>query len=1297
MAFSLLIGGAPYSWKQGTLNIVETLGGRSTCEFSIDNPDGSITAPQVGQSVLVKDGAYTIFAGSIETVEAVRYPGTYAGLWRVSCVDHHRILDRRITGLKSWQSTRAGDIVTEICTTYLGGEAVGLDFIQQGPIVERFEIDHATIAEALQKLAEVAGMVWYIDYGRQLRFFTPNSYACPFELEPDSTNFEDLVLRSTREQYANRIIAKIGQYVRDPQTARFDAQGRTGDGEEPLDWMKPDGSRKRWAVTFPVHAAPTVRVNGVSRTVGPYGDDAAEFYWQTGSREIGQSDSSAALGPGDVLEITYIGLSSEVLTVENAGEISRRASIEQHTGIYEKLIETSQEMTRADARQYAEAALDKLDSLSGVAVIDTNTIIEPLASTARVGQFIHVDVDGYRLEWKQVTAVEYGAPSVITVPGHGLMDGARIRLHQVTGLNGSWSVQVVDPDRLRLVGSNASGSYSGGGYAYPLTYLIRQIRTADVAGQLSVQLECVMGPATDDAVVFFRDLAAAQGIPPSAPRPSEGGSGGVPTGPLDPLEITSAAVEYRQNEGGWSYRLAVTLSGAAMSQEHYGGADVHVRFAAEALPSDWATVRRIGEHRPGDPATIQSPWWPITPGTSTQFWLRAVVRDRAGGNRAWGSIAGPFALHLPLGDAVPGAGHNWNFTAQLSGYWDDGNGVRLGKVDLSWSPLPLPGVLYGVYEHRSSSATPPSYSAYTPTTANTSDDSVTLWVRPPNSPGEFLHLALVAQLPADGVWPLPDDYSPGQLPVASVWLPVAGLSEQVSNWSVTVETDQSQDIPRGRFVFSFTPPADPDYHHVNVYRRPADSLGNPLADWLPDKVASMITGGPGGWWPLPSQPEHWLFKAVACNSLGQENPVSPPTVFMTVPTSAGVTMSKAKPSGVTGPMAVDGQGRITTAADRDVPLIASSQPGSAYLGSRIVQWMGQIWVWTGSQYQLDTNANRIKSELQQNGLTAAEFAATFAPVRVLSSVPSTYQGDFIVNTSDRRLYRWNGSAYVRPMPGSDIKLELQVDKLTAAEISAGAINTTHLAGNQINIGPFSGQPPRFVVTDSYGNQIGAIGEWSGFTGLWTVHGRFGGSFSNPIISLSNFGAQINNAAIYIATPQGQLEMSPSNALLLTSSGNKAQLFYSHLEVSVTGLASASYGNMKALFTNTSGARAEIGTEFYSSEARAAIGGSQFSPAIELYALGSSGSLRVGGVTVINSSRDGAFNSLSVGGSVVIDSNRYASVQQLSVQGQIRIDTFGRLRWPEVFNENIFLGGITSTKWVAAYDGAGYFVGKIPLI
>lgn len=1187
MAFSLLIGGAPYRWKRGTLNIVETLGGRSTCEFSIDNPDGSITAPQVGQSVLIKDGTYTIFAGSIESVEALRYPGTLAGLWRISCVDHHRILDRRITGQQSWQGVRAGDIVTGICTGYLEGEGVGIDFVQQGPVIERFEIDHATVAEALQKLAELAGMVWYIDYGRQLRFFAPNSYACPFELEPDSRNFQNLALRTTREQYANRIIAKIGQFVRDPQTARFDANGRTGEGEEPLDWMKPDGSRKRWAVTYPVHAAPTVRVNGSPRVVGTYGDESAEFYWQTGSREISQSENSQALAPGDVLEITYVGLSSEVLTVENAGEISRRAAVEGHTGIYEKLVDTSEEMTRADARQYAKAALDRLDSLSAVAVIDTNTFIEPLASTARVGQFIHIDVDGYRLDWKPVTAVEYGTPAIITVPGHSLMDGARIRLHQVPGLNGVWSVQVVDEDRLRLVGSSAAGMYSGGGMAHPLTYLIRQIRTADVAGQLSVQLECVMGPMTDDAASFFRDLAAAQGIPPSAPRldkpandlpavtslaavidglddenrtvavrltgvapqlpelaqvrvyieiprsddedlehptmpgqafylgphyvepgqqfsldlaipyppaewlaqryaqiPPDGslrirwlfyvltetwtecaelvrlssldppapanaspwaslvvdftGQGAqaamgrlgpailgvtvatdaatrtasiridynaiypslslqaanlytvtqadpqprphgrwpyvapgpgraVATLPLPPAPLKAVAilagewpdgyirplptivwdengdpanlpewaavvllspetitlgevsvvashVEFRQLEGGWSYRIAITLGGDGLLSPEYGGTSLYARFSDDPEPqsaADWLALRATAEHRPGDAATIYSDWWTVVPGTQRQYWLRPLVRDRSAYGRTWGAVAGPYMLHLPLGDAVPGVDHEWGFSAQLNGYWDDGNGIRYGKVDLSWNPLPQAGVVYGVYEYRSPDDEPPPYSLYKPTEANTTAGSVTMWVPPPVGDGEYLHLALVAQLPADGVWPKPSDYPDGKLPVTTVFLPKAGLSDQVSGWQVTVETDQSQDVPRGRFVFAFTPPNDPDFHHVHVYRRPANAQGAPTADWLPDKVASITTGGPGGWWPLPSQPEYWLFKAVACNSLGQENDSDPPTVLVDVPTSDGVKASRLAADAVAGPIALDSQGRAT--------------------------------------------------------------------------------------------------------------------------------------------------------------------------------------------------------------------------------------------------------------------------------------------------------------------------------------------------------------------------------------------------
>ena len=573
--------------------------------------------------------------------------------------------------------------------------------------------------------------------------------------------------------------------------------------------------------------------------------------------------------------------------------------------------------------------------------------------------------------------------------------------------------------------------------------------------------------------------------------------------------IQSSAVEYKHTEGGWAYRFAVTLGGDVLSQPQYGGSDIYVRFADESEPSDasgWALLRGIAEHRPGDSPTVYSAWFPITPGTSIQFWLRAVARDRSGVGRAWSDVAGPYSLHLPLGDAVPGTGHTWNFTAQLNGYWDDGNGIRYGKLDLSWTPLDIPGVVYGIYEYRSVDSEPPLYSLYGPTEANTAESTITMWVPPPAGDGEYIHLALVAQLPADGFWPKPSDYQDGTLPVASVWLPQAGLSEQVANWSVTVETDQSQDIPRGRFVFAFTPPNDPDFHHIHVYRRPADSLGNPLADWLPDKVASIITGGPGSWWPLPSQPEYWLFKAVACNSLGQENADNPPVVLATVPASSGVTAGKVSPGAVTGPVSVDASGRVTinpgaiaaqhigsVNAESIQGLIAASKIESinatqitgliqsSQIDSIAAEKIaGQI---ASSQIQ-SINANQVSGVLQSSQIGSVSATAITGVIvsqqladqilnsaRLIASgmgisvkVPSlptlpdaNYpNGCIVLRSSDRTLWKNQGGSWVRVDPSAELTGSITstdiasvnasaiVGLITAAQIQA--VNATQITG-----------------------------------------------------------------------------------------------------------------------------------------------------------------------------------------------------------------------------------------------------------
>jgi hypothetical protein len=80
--------------------------------------------------------------------------------------------------------------------------------------------------------------------------FTPEACNCPFEISTSGLNYESLMVRSSREMYANRVVARIGEFLREPQTATFDAAGRAGDGEDPLPDLKPDGERKSCWVTY---------------------------------------------------------------------------------------------------------------------------------------------------------------------------------------------------------------------------------------------------------------------------------------------------------------------------------------------------------------------------------------------------------------------------------------------------------------------------------------------------------------------------------------------------------------------------------------------------------------------------------------------------------------------------------------------------------------------------------------------------------------------------------------------------------------------------------------------------------------------------------------------------------------------------------------------------------------------------------------------------------------------------------------------------------------------------------------
>lgn len=524
MALSLLIGGISRRWKNGTLGIVETLGGRSTCDFSLEILQGEGWAPYVGVDVVVLDGAIRLFAGSIESVEVIRYHGNAAVLHRVSCIDHHRILDRRLAGEYNWQQRTAGQIVRDICNNSLQGEGIDTAFVQDGPVIEEFSIDYPTVAEAIDQVARVAKMLWLVDYQKNLRFFSPETYTCPFELNNQDANFTSLGVRSTREKYANRLLVRLGQFLRPEQTARFDGAGRSGEGEEADASLATDGERNRFWVTHPLGAEPKVTVNGSPKMVGVWGtDENRDWYWSLQSRNLEQDPDATPLAAGDVLEVTYVGVEQNWALAENPDEMALRATIEGGSGWYETLRTANDPTTRSQAQQLAESLLDQVDELSATAEVALNTIREPLASTARVGQRIHINVADYVFGGRSITGVAYGSPVRVTAPAHGRRAGERVLIAGVPELDGAWTVANVSRDEFDLAGSTVSGSYAGGGWFHPLSYIIRQIRVFDVPGlqHLAYVIEAVAGPIIGDAVEFFQGLAKADGIPSAVGRPSE--------------------------------------------------------------------------------------------------------------------------------------------------------------------------------------------------------------------------------------------------------------------------------------------------------------------------------------------------------------------------------------------------------------------------------------------------------------------------------------------------------------------------------------------------------------------------------------------------------------------------------------------------------------------------------------------------------------------------------------------------------------------------------------------------------
>lgn len=380
---------------------------RDTLNFTITKSPGGFT-PLLNAEIIVTRDSTRIFGGTVLALEtSVEAPPTVT--YAVECIDFTRQLDRRLI-TERFIDESVNDIIAFLRTTYATDFTVAN--VNAPQVVARISFNRLTFSQCLDKLAKLNNFNWYIDYHKDIHFFTRNEELAPFNLTDTSNNYipASLRIRSDLSQLRNIIEVQGGEM---PIAARSTLHA--GDGET-----------TEFPTNFKFAEKPTVTVNGVAKTVGTEYLDTTGFdcYWSFNEKYVRFDPTAIPPVPGS--GTTNIVLTGQPL-VPLIAVVPDETSIEEFGEFEFAVVERtlgSQDQTIERGLAELEAYADKISE----ATFDTYT------PGLRSGQLITIDSDLHGV------SADYVIQSVKFAP-----------YPNGSGLDGVWSVTLASTATMSLV------------------------------------------------------------------------------------------------------------------------------------------------------------------------------------------------------------------------------------------------------------------------------------------------------------------------------------------------------------------------------------------------------------------------------------------------------------------------------------------------------------------------------------------------------------------------------------------------------------------------------------------------------------------------------------------------------------------------------------------------------------------------------------------------------------------------------------------------------------------------------
>lgn len=323
-----------------------------TCSFILIDSTGT-NKPEVGQEILiyykeVDDDSTPIlrFGGRIDELPQMQYAnGKYS--YEVTCTDYTQGLNKNLV-VETYTSQTAGYIIKDLVRIY--ALELGTYHVQDGLTVDYISFNYKFPMDCITELARLTGYDWYVDYEKNIHFFSPKTNTAPYELTESAGSGEYLGL----EIAVNKLELKNRQSVRGGiEFSDLYTQEQYGDNLR-LDFPF------RYNPFAPIAVYTDIGAGYVARTLGIDNIDTGKDFVYNVNQKLIKNQDHAVLNTTHKIKLTYKYKKPILAQQDDETSIALMKDREGGNGVYEApLISDDTIETKDQARARGQAELDQ--------------------------------------------------------------------------------------------------------------------------------------------------------------------------------------------------------------------------------------------------------------------------------------------------------------------------------------------------------------------------------------------------------------------------------------------------------------------------------------------------------------------------------------------------------------------------------------------------------------------------------------------------------------------------------------------------------------------------------------------------------------------------------------------------------------------------------------------------------------------------------------------------------------------------------------------------------------------------